>query len=207
MMAQGELCSFGDSISIYCCCVVRQYVHGQTYQAHPMVCAAALKVQRIIQEQDLVAKVRNAGIVLESKLRETFEIHPHVGNIRGRGLFWAVSLDHIPCITPITSNHPFCPLLTLPRAKLEFVKDKASKEPFDPALAVAMAVHNEGILQAQGIMLYPGTGSADGLKGDHIIIAPPYNVTAEDIDMIVVAAQKAVNSAFDRILPVDGSTS
>lgn len=98
-------------------------------------------------------------------------------------------------------------LLTLARAKLEFVKDKASKEPFDPALAVATAVPNEGILQVPGIMMYPGIGSADGVKGDHTLIAPPYVITAEEIDMIVAAAQKAVNSAFTKILAVDRSTS
>ena len=87
------------------------------------------------------------------------------------------------------------------------MKDKASKEPFDPALAVAMAVHNEGILQVPGIMIYPGTGSADGLKGDHVLIAPPYNVTAEEIDVIVAAVQKAVDSALERIIAVIKSTS
>ncbi|KAL2045090.1 hypothetical protein ABVK25_012246 [Lepraria finkii] len=156
-----------------------QFIHGQTYQAHPMVCAAALEVQRIIQKQDLVTEARGLGRLLESKLRETFATHPQVGNIRGRGLLWA----------------------------LEFVKARASKEPFDPVLAVAMAVHNEGILQVPGIMMYPGVGSADGRKGDHIIIAPPYTVTAEEIEMIVAAARKAVDSAFKRILAVDRSTS
>ena len=83
------------------------------------------------------------------------------------------------------------------------MKEKSSKEPFDPNLAVAMTVHNEGILQTPGIMLYPGTGSADGLRGDHIIIAPPYNVTPEEIEMIVAAARKAINSAFERVLEID----
>ena len=172
-----------------------------------MVCAAALEVQRIIQKQDLVTEARGLGRLLESKLRETFATHPQVGNIRGRGLFWAVSLDGFPCITSIPSASSFCPLLTSARAKLEFVKERASKEPFDPVLAVATAVHNEGILQVPGIMMYPGVGSADGQKGDHIIIAPPYTVTAEEIEMIVAAARKAVDSAFNRILAVDRSTS
>jgi len=69
----------------------RQFVHGQTYQAHPMVCAAAMEVQRIIQEQDLVANAKKLGELLESKLKNAFADHPNVGNIRGRGLFWAVS--------------------------------------------------------------------------------------------------------------------
>lgn len=72
-------------------CTVRQFVHGQTYQAHPVVCAAALKVQHIIQEEGLVRRVKIMGDVLESKLKRAFESHPFVGDIRGRGLFWAVS--------------------------------------------------------------------------------------------------------------------
>ena len=92
-------------------------------------------------------------------------------------------------------------------SKLEFVQERSSKKPFDPVLSVAMVVHNEGITQFPGIMMYPGTGSADGLRGDHIILAPPYNVTTEEIEMIVAAAQKAVNSAFAQILQIDMSTS
>ena len=86
------------------------------------------------------------------------------------------------------------------------MQDKASKEPFESALGVAMAVHNEGIRQNPGIMMYPGTGSADGLKGDHIMFSPPYNVTSEEIDMIVAAAQKAVDSALTRVLTVGKSS-
>ena len=164
-----------------------------------MVCAAALEVQCIIQQHDLVRKAQNAGILLESLLRNNFETHPHVGNIRGRGLFWSVSLAVIHCIISAPSVALCCYLLTPAGPKLEFVKGKSSKEPFDPALAVAMAVHNEGITQAPGIMLYPGIGSADGLRGDHIIIAPPYNVTNEEIEMIVAAASSAVKSVFERI--------
>ena len=175
----------------------RQYMHGQTYQAHPMVCAAALEVQHIIQEQDLVTKAREMGTVLETKLKVAFAAHPQVGNIRGRGLFWAVSSDETPSVY---FNYCVAHWLIFTRTKLEFVKDRESKESFDPALAVAMTIHNEGILQTPGIMLYPGTGSADGRKGDHIIIAPPYTITAEEVEMVVAVAQKAVDSPLKRLL-------
>ena len=69
----------------------RQFTHGQTYQAHPMVCAAAIEVQRIIQQHDLVSNVARMGKALAVKLETTFSKHPNIGNIRGRGLFWAVS--------------------------------------------------------------------------------------------------------------------
>lgn len=62
-----------------------------------------------------------------------------------------------------------------------------------------MSIHDEGINQDPGIMLYPGTGSADGWTGDHVIIAPPYNVSAKDIEMIVKATSKAVISVCDRV--------
>ena len=77
-------------------------MHGQTYQSHPMVCAAALEVQRIIQQQDLVANVMSIGKFLESKLRETFANHPNVGDVRGRGLFWGVCRTFP--VTPVCSS-------------------------------------------------------------------------------------------------------
>lgn len=65
--------------------------HGQTYQGHPVGCAAALAVQQTIQEQSLLENVRNMGAYLEAQLRQRLENHPYVGDIRGRGLFWGVS--------------------------------------------------------------------------------------------------------------------
>lgn len=68
--------------------------HGQTYQGHPVSCAAALAVQRIIKEQNLLENVRNMGALLERELRARLENHPHVGDIRGKGLFWGVRFHH-----------------------------------------------------------------------------------------------------------------
>lgn len=75
------------------------------------------------------------------------------------------------------------------------MRDKTSKEPFEPKLGIAMAVHNEGI--AQGIMMYPGTGSADGRRGDHIMISPPYNVTEDTLEVIVSSARKVIENVFE----------
>lgn len=72
-----------------------QFRHGQTYQGHPVSCAAALAVQRTIKEQSLLDNVREMGRYLEYRLRQRFEDHPHVGDIRGKGLFWGVSLMFI----------------------------------------------------------------------------------------------------------------
>lgn len=68
------------------------FVHSQTYQGHPVACAAAFKVQQIIQEDNLLPNVRAMGEYLGQRLHERLDNHPHVGDIRGRGLFWAVSL-------------------------------------------------------------------------------------------------------------------
>lgn len=67
------------------------FSHGQTYQGHPIACAAALEVQKVIREENLVDNVRKMGIIMESLLRKRLGSHPHVGDIRGRGLFWGVS--------------------------------------------------------------------------------------------------------------------
>jgi adenosylmethionine-8-amino-7-oxononanoate aminotransferase len=71
--------------------------HGQTYQGHPISCAAALAVQRVIVEEQLLDNVKSMGEYLEKRLRGTLEGMQYVGDIRGKGLFWGVSPTHIPC--------------------------------------------------------------------------------------------------------------
>jgi adenosylmethionine-8-amino-7-oxononanoate aminotransferase len=67
------------------------FMHGHTYQGHAMVCAAALEVQKIVRENNLLSNVKVQGQFLEKRLKEELGDHYHVGNIRGRGLFWGVS--------------------------------------------------------------------------------------------------------------------
>ncbi len=145
------------------------FLHGQTYQAHPVACAAALEVQRIIREDHLVDNVRRMGQRLETALTERFGNHRHVGDIRGRGLFWA----------------------------LEFVTDRGSKGVFDPSLKLNERVKAEGI--ARGVATYPMGGTIDGKQGDHVIVAPPYIVTEADVDMIVERLGDAVDAALKGI--------
>ena len=142
------------------------FVHGHTYQAHPLACAAALEVQRIIAEEDLLANVRAMGARLEAGLTERFGNHAHVGDIRGRGLFRA----------------------------LEFVEDRATKRPFDPAHGLAMRLKDAGL--AKGIAAYPCAGTIDGRLGEHLIVAPPYNVTPAQIDSIVERLGDTVDAAL-----------
>ncbi|MDA8050203.1 MAG: aspartate aminotransferase family protein [Rhodospirillales bacterium] len=146
------------------------FVHGHTYQAHPVACAAALAVQRVIAEDGLLANVRAMGARLEAGLAERFGNHPHVGDIRGRGLFHA----------------------------LEFVADRATREPFLPRLRVHERVKAEAL--ARGLAIYPMGGTIDGATGDHVIVAPPYIIDATGIDMIVERLGKAVEAALDGAL-------
>ncbi|WP_428489527.1 aspartate aminotransferase family protein [Rhodopila sp.] len=142
------------------------FLHGQTYQAHPVACAAALEVQRIIRDDDLIANVLAMGQRLETALHDRFGNHRHVGDIRGRGLFRA----------------------------LEFVTDRATKAVFDPGLKLHERVKAEAM--ARDLATYPMGGTIDGRQGDHVVLAPPYIATAGDIDTIVARLGDAVDAAL-----------
>ncbi|KAK0280258.1 hypothetical protein LTR35_008026 [Friedmanniomyces endolithicus] len=144
--------------------------HGQTYQGHPLACRAALEVQRIVQEQDLVSNVRKQGVLLGKLLKARLGPHPAVGDVRGKGLFWGI----------------------------EFVRDKGTKEPFAPSDAVAMGIHELGMQEPNNISLYPGTGSVNGCSGDHILIAPAYTVTAQEIQHLVDVTARVIELFFQK---------
>jgi hypothetical protein len=136
--------------------------HGHTYQAHPVACAAALAVQEVIRDDRLLENARRQGTLLRDTLRERLGNHPRVGDIRGRGLFWGI----------------------------ELVADRASKRPFEPSAATAWHL-SRAALEA-GLIVYPGGGTVDGIAGDHLIVAPPFNVTADQIVEIVTALESAM---------------
>ena len=139
--------------------------HGHTYQAHPVACAAALAVQKVIREDGLLTNVRAMGELLMAGLTERLGNHRHVGDIRGRGLFQAI----------------------------ELVADRATKKEFDPALKMNDRVKQAAF--DHGLAIYPMGGTIDGARGDHICIAPPYIATAADIDAIVARLGDAVDDA------------
>ncbi|MDO9500659.1 aspartate aminotransferase family protein [Falsiroseomonas sp.] len=141
-------------------------MHGHTYQAHPMAAAAALAVQRVIREENLLENVQAMGALLEARLVDRLGNHRHVGDIRGRGLFWAA----------------------------EFVTDRATKAPFDPALKLNDRIKQEAY--ARGLACYPMGGTIDGRQGDHVLLAPPYIATAADIETIVARFGDAVDAAL-----------
>ena len=142
------------------------FMHGHTYQAHPVACAAAVAVQQVIAEENLLDNVKAMGKVLEDRLVERLGNHRNIGDIRGRGLFWAV----------------------------EFVQDRATKEVFDPALKMNERVKMAAF--ERGLACYPMGGTIDGRLGDHAILAPPYIATAEQIDRIVAIFGDAVEAAI-----------
>ncbi len=141
-------------------------MHGHTYQAHPMAAAAALAVQRVIREERLLDNVQAMGALLEARLVDRLGNHRHVGEIRGRGLFWAA----------------------------EFVADRGSKAPFDPALKLHDRIKQEAY--ARDLACYPMAGTIDGRQGDHVLLAPPYIATAADIEAIVARFGDAVDAAI-----------
>jgi len=137
--------------------------HGQTYQAHPLSCATALAVQKIIKRESLVERCRIMGGILEELLREKFETenNKYVGNIRGRGLFWGI----------------------------EFVADKITKEPFPPSIEFGLRVQKK--VFELGVAIYPGAATVDGVRGDNILLAPAYTVDEHDLRKIVDVVAKA----------------
>ena len=142
------------------------FMHGHTYQAHPVACAAAVAVQEAIHEDGLLENVRAMGRRLEERLTDRLGNHRHVGDIRGRGLFWAV----------------------------ELVADRGARTVFDPALKLNERVKQEAF--ARGLACYPMGGTIDGRHGDHVILAPPYIVAPEQVDAIVERFGDAVDAAL-----------
>jgi adenosylmethionine-8-amino-7-oxononanoate aminotransferase len=133
---------------------------------HPMASAAALAVQEVIRRDGLLANVVEMGSRLERRLKERFGQHPFVGDIRGRGLFWA----------------------------LELVSDRARKRPFDPAAKLHARVKREAM--ARGLMVYPMGGTIDGVNGDHVLLAPPFIVEGSQVDAIIERLGRALDAAL-----------
>ena len=142
------------------------FQHGHTYLGHVLACSAALEVQRTIEREGLLDNVKRLGARFETLLRERFGAHPHVGDIRGRGFFRG----------------------------MEFVADRASKAPFDPSLKVHARIKKAAM--AQGLMTYPMGGTLDGRRGDHLLLAPPFIVGEQHLEMIV----ERLGAALDTVI-------
>ena len=142
------------------------FQHGHTYLGHPVACAAALAVQKVIERDGLLQQVRTLGATLAQRLAETFGDHPHVGDVRGRGLFYGI----------------------------ELVCDRATKAPFDPRHKLHARIKREGM--ARGLMTYPMGGTIDGRLGDHVLLAPPFIASEDELAMIVERLHEALEAAI-----------
>jgi adenosylmethionine-8-amino-7-oxononanoate aminotransferase len=142
------------------------FQHGHTYLGHAVACAAALAVQRVIDRDDLLAAVLRQGEGLRRRLHAAFDGHPHVGDIRGRGLFRAI----------------------------ELVADREHKTPFEPGLKLHALIKQQAM--ERGLLVYPMGGTIDGQRGDHVLLAPPFIVSDTELDAIVDRLKAAVDAAI-----------
>ena len=142
------------------------FQHGHTYLGHAVACAAALAVQQVIERDGVLQKVKRDASVLQALLADKFKNHPHVGDIRGRGFFWGI----------------------------ELVQDRASKAPFDPARRLHAKVKAAAF--ARGLLVYPMGGTVDGCYGDHILLAPPFIASQDELAQIVSRLAEALDAAL-----------
>ena len=142
------------------------FQHGHTYMGHPVATSASRAVIRAILGRGLLPKVRDQGARLKSELQNAFGQHPNVGDIRGRGLFLG----------------------------LEFVEDRETKAPFDPKRGIAKALKKHAF--EAGLICYPMSGTIDGAKGDHVLLAPPFIIEDAQIDEVVGKLDTAIRAVF-----------
>jgi adenosylmethionine-8-amino-7-oxononanoate aminotransferase len=145
------------------------FQHGHTYIGHPVACAAALAVQRLLTREGLVERCARQGAKLEERLQAAFAQHPHVGDLRGRGLFRA----------------------------LELVRDRDGKTPFDPRSRLAATVKKAAM--QHGLLCYPMSGTIDGRQGDHVLLAPPFIIDDAELDLLVAHLRTAIDQAVASI--------
>jgi hypothetical protein len=141
------------------------FMHGFTYQAHPVATAAGNAVFDYLETHKLFDRVTPAGATLRNTLA-AIASHPHVGQVRGLGLLQGV----------------------------ELVKDKATREPFPKQDSIAEKIRQAAL--EQNVLTYPSQGCVDGVRGDHILLAPPFIITPEESQLIANAVQYALGKVF-----------
>lgn len=139
--------------------------NGHTYMSHAVATAGAMAVMREIDDKNLLDAVKERGAQLAFELCERLGEHPHVGDIRGRGLFWTT----------------------------EIVADRTTKAPFEVSRNIAGKV--QAAAMEAGMICYPAQGCADGTSGDHLLLAPCFTSTPEEIDVIVDKLATAIDHA------------
>lgn len=140
--------------------------HGHSFHGHALACAAALAVQREIEQRDLYSNIRESGLLLHQLLRERFAEHPHVGDVRGRGMMQAI----------------------------EIVADRSTKRNFDPVRQIDARLTGHAL--DLGLICYALGSSSESGVGDHVLLMPPYIVTPEHIEEIVEKLGRALDRAL-----------
>jgi hypothetical protein len=139
-------------------------LHNQTFSQYPVSCAAGLAAIRFVKAKGLVERCAHMGDILHERLDDLSE-HPHVGDVRGRGLL----------------------------AGIELVEDKASRKPFDRDLRMAETFAEAA--QEVGLVVWPNSGQADGTNGDLVLIGPPFIITEDEISELVRLFKIALDAA------------
>lgn len=142
------------------------FMTGSTFTGHTAACAAGLAVQHIIERDNLVDRVRTAGVEFQQAIRGALSKFDEVGDVRGRGFFIGI----------------------------ELVRDPASKAPFPAERALSFDIGARAF--DDGLICYPCSGHVDGTAGDTIIIAPPYNAGDSELEEIVSKLTRAIESSL-----------
>ncbi|SLN49402.1 Taurine--pyruvate aminotransferase [Falsiruegeria litorea R37] len=142
------------------------FQHGHTYIGHPTATAAGLAVVKQLLDPAMMPRVRELGGLVEQALHSTLGQHAHVGDIRGRGLFWGV----------------------------ELVEDQETKTPFDAGRGLAGKIKKAAV--AEGLICYPMPGTRDGRSGDHVLLAPPFIMSDDDPQLIATRLARAFDIAL-----------
>ncbi len=138
-----------------------EFQHLYTFSAHPLSCAVACEVLRILEEERLVERAAEIGSYLGGRLEELRDL-PVVGDVRGKGMLWAV----------------------------ELVADRETREPFPKEKRIKMEVITRCMLR--GVFFYPGYYEDEKGRGDHIMISPPFVITKEQVDTCVEALRRSL---------------
>ena len=142
------------------------FQHGHTYLGHPVAAAAGRAVVEKLLHEGLIARAGVQGAALRAALDDRFGQHPHVGDIRGRGLLLG----------------------------LELVADRETKAPFDPARGIAARIKAEAF--EAGLICYPMAGTRDGRQGDHVLLAPPFIIDEAQIGELTDKLATAIDRAL-----------
>lgn len=140
--------------------------HGGTFSHHAAGTAAGLATLRILQDEKLVENAAEMGQRLGERLCERLGAHPNVGDVRGRGLFWA----------------------------LELVQDRETKAPFPAGRRLAQTIWQRAF--DRGLIIYYSQGCADGHNGDLVMLGPPLIIDKDQIDVVVDLLTQAVHDVL-----------